>query len=249
MSFPAFLNLPAEVQVEIWREYILDANKNRLILMDNYKKQILPTRFLTSPALQTSFLARKIYLDMYPVQLPVFRSFRESTFLGGDEDAEDVEDVQSEGSISPITPIDSNFTGVPCGYVYVNFQSDIFVIDVVDRSDFDFDVLKFTESLNPNQYGLIKQLKVVSVTYRGSLPPIHDLARKNKHRFYENEFSGCQTCQHVYVFWDGEECDNDFDQYSSLLDDLLTLSGEEFSEKWDSFTFVYEGVMLRKSRH
>ncbi|KAI0850350.1 hypothetical protein F5Y00DRAFT_233138 [Daldinia vernicosa] len=156
MSFPAFPNLPVEIQAEIWREYILDANRNRLVPMDDVKKQILPTPSLTSPALRINFLARKTYLDMYPVQLPVFRTLMEPTFLSDDED-EDWEDAQSDDGIS----------GAPCGCIYINFERDIFVIDKYERFNFSFEELGFnenrrstifavTESLSPNQYGLIK---------------------------------------------------------------------------------------------
>ncbi|KAI1803086.1 hypothetical protein F4811DRAFT_526512 [Daldinia bambusicola] len=143
MSFPSFPKFPAEVQDTIWKAYILEANKNRVLLMDNMTKHIMPTRSLTSPALYACVSSRKAYLDMHHIKLRVYRTFREPKFLDkvDFEESDDrlEEDTASDSSIGP-----HNLE--PVGYIYVNMDRDIFLLSGFFQFDFKLEKLKLAEN-------------------------------------------------------------------------------------------------------
>ncbi|OTB17825.1 hypothetical protein K445DRAFT_263034 [Daldinia sp. EC12] len=255
MSFPLFPKFPSEIQAKIWRAYILKANTNRLLLMDSYSKRLMPTRSLTSPALYISVSSRQVYLDMYPVKLSVYRMLNEPDFEEfRDEDVNEDEASLSEWSICYDRPT--------AGYIYINLQRDIFVVSSFYRSTFHLGklnlvenqritILSDTEPLFPHLCRLIKHFAEVRFfKHEEYLSSIHSLARKNIHLFSKKEFSGCQTCRHIYLYSDRRYHGlsvQDRDQRRSFLDDLMTLSGNEVLKKWDSSSFLYEGAMLRES--
>ncbi|KAI1469308.1 uncharacterized protein F4812DRAFT_470320 [Daldinia caldariorum] len=254
-SFPKFPKFPAEVQDKIWKAYILEANKSRLVLMDNTTKCIMPTKSLTSPALYTCVSSRKAYLDMYHVKLPVFTAFKEPIFLEDiDSDSEDL-DTQSEDSFVP----DSR---VPVGYIYINLDRDIFLLSCFCRDDFNLGKLKLADNQRTTilfesaclpawRRNLMKHFMEVKVRSRKGTPRrISNLVDDNDHDFSSKEYSLRQTCRHIYLFSNRCHHQTPLDDCHSrrlFLDDLMTLSGEEVLKKWDSHSFLYEGIMLRQS--
>lgn len=70
-TFTPFPRLPTELQMQIWQEAIQQGD--RFVLMFRRSLSIIPTHLsLCSPLLMTCSLSRTIYLEAYPVRVPVY---------------------------------------------------------------------------------------------------------------------------------------------------------------------------------
>ena len=74
-TFSLFLNQPKELQMMVWRAAIRQGD--RFVLMFQDSCRIMPTpRGLYSPLLATCRQSRQVFLEAYPVQIPVFDQAR-----------------------------------------------------------------------------------------------------------------------------------------------------------------------------
>ncbi|KAI1409247.1 hypothetical protein F5Y13DRAFT_94324 [Hypoxylon sp. FL1857] len=269
-TFHAFPTLPQEIQARIWQAFILETNKERLVMLDEETREIIPTRFLAYSVFCVNFLSRSVFMKLYPAKIPVYRTYTSATFkddyfdddvksLDYDYTVGDEDDADSVTS-SQVSFEFSSYIGEPRGHLYVNFSRDIFIVSGIRRFQFDFNEDRFcppnydittnhkTVPLNVNKCRSMKHLMEVTKFQRWRamkpIPPIRHLAKLNKHEYEKKVFSGVETCQHLYSFWDtmdlgGEEFD--------IQKDLLTLPGHELLDKWARETVLYSKKMLYRA--
>ncbi|KAI0837002.1 hypothetical protein F5Y06DRAFT_98737 [Hypoxylon sp. FL0890] len=269
-TFHAFPRLPTEVQSRIWQAFILITNKERLVMLDEESREIIPTRFLAYSPFCVNFLTRKLFMELYPDQIPVFRTYTQATFA--DDNSEDgsldydytVEDEEDDNSASSVDDLFSDYCGEPCGYIYVNFSLDTFIVSGIQRRSYDFDEDRFrplnyaitsnhkTPPFRPDQCQRMKHLMEVTIFQKWRakkpVPRICDLAKLNKHRYAKKVFSGVETCQHLYWFTDVDDDAYELfgDEHFDLQIDLLTLPGCDLLDKWAQEAVLFDEKMLQK---
>lgn len=236
-------------------------------MVDENCLEIIPTRFLSSSPFCVNLLSRDVFMKLYPVQMPVFRTYRKATFEDDESDdasldydytVED-EDSDSDAGSRVLFSQFSDYRGEPCGNIYLNFSLDIFIVHGVSRFNFDFDEGRF----RPACYGITAKNKTMPFTRKQlarmenlmevtvfqiwrakkPIPPIRHLAKLNKHNYAKKLFKGVQACYHIYSFFDyggGNSFDDDFD----IEEDLLTLPGYEIFDKWVKETVRFDKKML-----
>ncbi|OTA66141.1 hypothetical protein K449DRAFT_257852 [Hypoxylon sp. EC38] len=266
-TFHLFPHFSKEIQMRIWREFILDANKERLVMVDENRREIIPTRFLAYSPFCVNLLSRDVFMELYPVQMPVFRTYRMATFEDDDSDdasldydytVED-EDSNSDATSRILFSEFSNYRGESCGIIYLNFSQDIFIVDGISRFNYDFDEGRFrppcyditaknkTLPFTRKQLGRMENLMEVTIYQiwraKKPIPPIRHLVKLNKHNYSKKVFEGVKNCYHLYSFFDrggGDYFGEDFD----IQEDLLTLPGHEILDKWVKETVRFDEKML-----
>ncbi|KAI0382378.1 hypothetical protein F5Y04DRAFT_252558 [Hypomontagnella monticulosa] len=249
INFHAFSSFPGEVQKRVWEKFILNANRNRMVLLSE-EKHIIPTRFLTSPSQCVNRSSREVFMKLYPVQLSVFRTFRQAKFLNNEEDSDDGLNTDEEEKFCSDSEADNEVTAdLHQGFLYINFDRDIFV--VTGLSYFENTLLQRahlpqykasayykTEPLVPTDCKSFKNImEIVRIHYQRYLevgrpaPKIQHIARLNKHKYKKGTFSGAKTCRHV--FW-----------YIEHYEHLVSKPGHEFLEVWEDETVLYDKKIL-----
>ncbi|KAI1136468.1 hypothetical protein F5Y05DRAFT_109252 [Hypoxylon sp. FL0543] len=261
-NFHAFPRLPTEVQMRIWKAFILITNKERLVMVDEVDREIIPTRFLAYSAFCVNFQSRSAFMELYPVPVAVYRRYPRATFVDDNSDKSldyDFEDEDDGDSTTSQLSEIFYYRGNRCGCIYVNFSLDTFIVSGINRINFDL----CDGRLRPPNYDItanngtlpfelkecqrMKHLMEVTIFQKSQarrpIPPIRHLAKLNKHDYSRTVFSGVETCQHVYWFYDEHDLDDD---YHDLQIDLLTLPGCELLDKWAIEAVLYDKKMLAK---
>lgn len=120
-TFHQFPRLPKEIQIHIWREFILDANQHRIVLFDKRINAILPTKHLTSSNFCINFLSRQVFLDLCPMQYPIYTTGLHESSSNYPTDSND-NDEYDEYHFGKILLAAHKRRGS----IYVNFNRDFF---------------------------------------------------------------------------------------------------------------------------
>ncbi|KAI1370558.1 hypothetical protein F4677DRAFT_438189 [Hypoxylon crocopeplum] len=258
-NFHPFPKLPREVQMRIWRFFILDANKNRLVIYCAWARQIIPSRHLTSSVFWVTSLTYTVFKDLYPLKLPVFWNYQEATFseknLFDELDPLNPDAGDSASDESDVSLL-SQFGGGHCGHLFLSPDHDIFVVTGIIRRDCD--ALDQTGEIIPKcmtryffhgERGSMKNIMEIVRAARKYTPSpeIPHLVKKNRHRYSRDIFSGVETCYHLYWFKDDDNSTRDQRMTpNSPLADVILRPGREVFEKWNSTIVLCDKKMLEQ---
>ncbi|KAI1207738.1 uncharacterized protein F4807DRAFT_462538 [Annulohypoxylon truncatum] len=234
-TFHQFPELAQEIQIMVWREFILDANKDRVIILDEISREILPTPFLECSTFCVNLLSRQVFLNLYPVQIPVHKT-RLQLFL-----ANNIEFIR-DGTLDELYDDDyaTGTRGEPHGCVYVNFDRDIFAMTGFNRL---FDSLYKTQIENIYKYktlaldlGQCKLVKHLMEYWVGGEEIVDGILVVDKfvgHAYKEMVFSEVETCRHVDpdLTFDLDYFDDPYEP-EKFLGHLMGLPGCELFKKW-----------------
>ncbi|KAI2616880.1 hypothetical protein GGR54DRAFT_609234 [Hypoxylon sp. NC1633] len=245
-SFHPFARLPKEIQMQIWRAFIIEAHEDRLVVLCQQTRMIMPTPFLASPAFMIGSTCRATFLTLYPDHIPVFRTYMPPTFQDSD-DSDCSDGFESDpGSEYNLTP-----EGERCGTIHASFDRDIFVIRGIFRRNYDFrGELTLKCATRYIQYPDLARMKNLMEVIQKGRPwdphkTIRHMVKKNRHGFSKWTFCAAETCRHLYWFSEHEDLDDwHNEQQDGPGNDILLCPAREVFKKYESEIVFYDRNML-----
>lgn len=214
-TFPQFAKFPCELRLAIWREATLEANKDRIVLMDHHRDRCLRVSDQLRPA--AVFMAtresRQVARSIYTTRLDVFSlcTFGTDGAVGAANEA--------DFFMEEYDPVDFKHMGV----VYISLQHDRFAAiepdDEIYEEDYDLTGLasRLTSSrLSRQDLAYVENIMQIETLMTGDLwnGADCDECMERWHNRLEEPCEGCggyhdyaldletiySTCEHVPPF-------------------------------------------------